>query len=177
MKLTERALEKRIVLICRERATRGEKLKYRPFWGSPLFCKAPPRQFQPPKCKLTPSKIQIGEARFLCISIQKLQIGGLQSVFGGCQLIFWRVPIYILEAEIVLGVLYRKGVIPKKGGTLASPQPVKRKPCELGKLNLQNSSVSVPDAGERAIQSAGRLLKNATWHHPSSYRHKGTRDP
>ena len=26
--------------------------------------------------------------------------------------------IYILEAEIVLGVLYRKGVIPKKGGTL-----------------------------------------------------------
>ena len=27
-------------------------------------------------------------------------------------------PIYILEAEIVLGVLYRKGVIPKKGGTL-----------------------------------------------------------
>ena len=40
---------------------------------------------------------------------------------------FWRVSIYILEgviyiveAEIVLGVLYRKGVIPKKGGTLAS---------------------------------------------------------
>ena len=29
-------------------------------------------------------------------------------------------PIYILEAEIVLGVLYRKGVIPKKGGTLGS---------------------------------------------------------
>ena len=31
---------------------------------------------------------------------------------------FWRVSIYISEAEIVLGVLYRKGVIPKKGGTL-----------------------------------------------------------
>ena len=27
-------------------------------------------------------------------------------------------PICILEAKIVLGVLYRKGVIPKKGGTL-----------------------------------------------------------
>ena len=40
----------------------GEKLKYHPFWGSPLFCKAPPRQFRPPKCKLTPSKIQIGGA-------------------------------------------------------------------------------------------------------------------
>ena len=33
---------------------------------------------------------------------------------------FWRVPIFILEAEIVLGALYRKGVIPKKGGTLGS---------------------------------------------------------
>ena len=54
------------------------------------------------------------------MSIQKLQIGGRQSLFGECQFTFWRVPIYILEAEIVLGVLYRKGVIPKKGGTLAS---------------------------------------------------------
>ena len=87
----------------------GEKLKYHPFWGSPLFYKAPPRQFQPPKCKLTPpSKIQIGEGGFLCISIQKLQIGGRQSLFGGCQFTFWRVPICILEAEIVLRMLYRK---------------------------------------------------------------------
>ena len=98
----------------------GEKLKYLPFWGSPLFYKAPPRQFQPPKCKLTPPKIQTVEGRFLCISIQQLQIGGRQSLFGGCQFTFWRVPIYILEAEIVLGVLYRKGVSPKKGGTLDS---------------------------------------------------------
>ena len=67
-----------------------------------------------------PSKMQIGEGRFLCISIQKLQIGGRQSLFGGCQFAFWRASICILEAEIVLGVLYRKGVIPKKGGTLAS---------------------------------------------------------
>ena len=98
----------------------GEKLKYHPFWGSPLFYKAPPRQFQPPKCKLTPSKIQIVEGRFLCISIQKLRIGGRQPLFGGCQFTFWRASIYILEAEIVLGVLYRNGVIPKKGGTLGS---------------------------------------------------------
>ena len=98
-----------------KRPLNGEKLKYHPFWGSPLFYKAPPRQFQPPKCKLTPSKIQIGEGIFLCIVIQKLQIGGRQSLFGGCQ--SCRVPIYILEAEIVLGVLYRKRLIPKKGGT------------------------------------------------------------
>ena len=97
---------------------RWREAKVPPFWGSPLFYKAPPRQFQPPKCKLTPSNIQIVEGRFLCISIQQLQIGGRQSLFGGCQFTSWRVPIYILEAEIVLGVLYRKGVIPKKGGTL-----------------------------------------------------------
>ena len=97
----------------------GEELKSRPLWGFPLLYEAPPRQFQPPKCKLTPSKIQIVEGRFLCISIQKLQIGGRQSLF-------WRVPIYILEGanlhfggcQFGLGVLYRKGVIPTKGGTL-----------------------------------------------------------
>ena len=44
------------------------------------------------------------------------------ELFGGCQFTFWRAPIYILEAEIVLGVLYRKGVIPKKGGTLDFPR-------------------------------------------------------
>ena len=31
--------------------------KYHPFWGSPLFYKARPRQFRPPKCKLAPSKM------------------------------------------------------------------------------------------------------------------------
>ena len=75
-------------------------------------------------------QIQIGEGRFLCISTQKLQTGGRQSLFGGCQFTFWRVPIYILEAEIVLGVLYRKGVIPKKGGTLASREFFL--PCSIG---------------------------------------------
>ena len=108
----------------REWAVR-EKLKYHPFlWGSPLFKKAPPRQFRPPKCKLMPSKIQIGEGRFLCISIQKLQIGGRQSLFGGCQFAFWRGPICILEAEIALGVLYRKGVIPQKGWYFGFPRAV-----------------------------------------------------
>ena len=45
--------------------------KYHPFWGSPLFYKAPPRQFRPPKCKLAPSKLQID-------TLQK-GIGDLQS--------------------------------------------------------------------------------------------------
>ena len=91
----------------------GEKLKYHPFWGSPLLYKAPPRQFQPPKCKLTPSKIQIwrgeisgyskykfGEGRFLVISKQKpSRLEGVNLHFANC----------ILEAEIVLGVLHTKG--------------------------------------------------------------------
>ena len=55
----------------------------------------------------------MGEGISLCNSIQELQTGGRQFT---C----WRLPIYILEAEIVLGVLYRKGRIPKKGGTLVS---------------------------------------------------------
>ena len=106
--------------------------KYQPFWGSPLFYKAPARQFQPPKCKLTPSK----RGCLVCSSKQKLQIVGRQFLFGGCRFTFWRVPIYILEAEIVLGVLYRKGGIPKKVGTLVSrevhcwvsPEPLR---CDL----------------------------------------------
>ena len=41
-----------------------------------------------------------------------------------------------MEAEIVLGVLYRKGVIPKKGGTLGSGEDcnydVQRGSCRGG---------------------------------------------
>ena len=44
---------------------------------------------------------------------------GVNLHFGGCQ-------FTILEAEIVLGVLYRKGVIPKKGGTLDSRDKLHR---------------------------------------------------
>ena len=80
--------------------------KVPPFLGVPLFYKAPPRHFQPPKCKLTPSKYKWGR-RDLCNSIQKF-------ADSRSPIPVWRVPIYILEAEIVLGVLYRKGD-PQKG--------------------------------------------------------------
>ena len=89
------------------------KPKVLPFWGVPLFYKAPPRQFQPPKCKLTPSNMYIGEGRFFVTLYQKLQVGGRQFTS-------WRATMYILEAEIVLGVLYRKGDAQKGGGTLGS---------------------------------------------------------
>ena len=57
----------------------------------------------------------------LCATLYlKLQIGGRQSLCGGCRFTFWRVPIYISEAEIVLGVLYRNGGKPKKVGTIGS---------------------------------------------------------
>ena len=34
---------------------------------------------------------------------------------GECQFTFWRVPIYIFEAEVVFGVLYRRGGVQKRG--------------------------------------------------------------
>ena len=128
--LSERCLpiDTKFLHACREpwwprlRYTLWGEAKVPPFFGAPPFLlsiKLPPRQFQPPTCKLAPSKTHIGEGRCLCIPIQKLQIGGHESLFGGCQFTFWRVPIYILEAEIV----YRQGVIPKKCGTLASCDP------------------------------------------------------
>ena len=100
--------------------------KVPPLLGVPHFYKAPPRHFQPPKCKLTPSKMYIGGGQFLCNSIQKLQIGGHQFTFWRVSITLWG-PIYIFEAEIVLRMLYRKGGIPKEEVTLGSrnrwPQP------------------------------------------------------
>ena len=43
-------------------------------------------------------------------------------------------PIYILEAEIVLGVLHRKGGIPKKVGTLVSNEYPGRQVLRVGFL-------------------------------------------
>ena len=77
--------------------------KVPPFLGAPAFSiKAPPRQFQPPECKLTPSKTQIGEGRFLCICKQKRQ-----SLFGGCQFPFWRL-------NLSWGCFIEKGGSPKR---------------------------------------------------------------
>ena len=111
----------------------GEKLKYHPFWRSSLFYKAPPRQFRPPKCKIDALQ-NVNWQGVICVFLYKncsLEVANLH--FGGRRFTFWRAPIYILEAEIVLGVLYRKGVIPKKGGTLGSREdslgPLGRSPC------------------------------------------------
>ena len=112
--------------------TPGEKLKCHPFWGSALSIKQPQDNFSrqnakwcPPKCKLTRGDFCVflkkKTAEFLYKNC-RLEVANLY--FGGCRFTFWRVPIYILEAEIVLGVLYRKGVIPRKGGTLDSLSPL-----------------------------------------------------
>ena len=97
------------------RNTSGEKLKYHPFWGSPLVYKTPPRQFQPPKCKLTPSKIQIGRGQ---ISVYfETKTADWRSPIP-----FWRVSIYILEAanlhfggcQLSWGGFIEKGWSPKR---------------------------------------------------------------
>ena len=90
----------------------GEKLKYHPFWGPPFSTKHSQDN-----------------------SASKMQIDALQTTNwrGGISvhfytkaadwrspIPFWRVPICILEAEIVLRVLYRKEVRPKKVVTLGS---------------------------------------------------------
>ena len=63
--------------------------KYQPFWVSRLFYKAPPRQFQPPKCKLAPSKkgLATSNLRILYRTTQKSPLPNLH--FGGCQFAFW----------------------------------------------------------------------------------------
>ena len=52
---------------------------------------------------------------------KKLQSGGCPSLLRGCQFTFWRGLLYILEAEIILGVLYRKRGIPQNRGVLWVP--------------------------------------------------------
>ena len=71
--------------------------------------------WHPPKCKLTPSKegLATSNLQFFYRNTQKSPLPNFT---------FWRVSICILEAEIVLGVLYRKGWTPKKVGTLGFPQ-------------------------------------------------------
>ena len=73
--------------------------------------------WHPPKCKLTPSKKGIGDLQSAVFVYKYTEISPRQFTF-------WRASICILEAEIFLGVLCRKGGTPKKGGTLASPQYV-----------------------------------------------------
>ena len=84
------------------------KLKYHPFWGSPLFHKAPPEQFQPPKCKSAPSKMYIATSnlQFLYRSTQKSPKANL--CFGGRQFAFWRL-------KLSWGCFKEKGGPPKRG--------------------------------------------------------------
>ena len=70
--------------------------------------------WHPPKFKSAPSK------KFLATS--NPQFLNRTPQIAPPQFTFWRVSICILEAEIVLGVLYRKGGTLKKVGTLGFPQ-------------------------------------------------------
>ena len=90
-------------------------------WGSPLFLKAPPTQFQPPNAKRHPPKRKGVEGRCLCNLYKDCRLEAANS--------FWRVSICILEAGLVLGVLSRKGGDPQEGGggNFGFPTP-RRKP-------------------------------------------------
>ena len=83
-----------------------------PAFGSPPFSRQRPQDKFSVQMQIDTLQMKIEDGRFLCNSKPKLQVGGRQSLFGGCRFTFWRVPIYVLEAKIILGVLYRKGGTP-----------------------------------------------------------------
>ena len=84
----------------------GGNPKYPPFWGPPISLKHPQDNFSLQNANWHPPKCTLGRGDFCTIPYKSV---------GECQFTFSRVPIYVLEAEIVLGVLYRKGWIPKRG--------------------------------------------------------------
>ena len=75
-----------------------------PFWGD----------WHPPEIKLTRSTKGMATSTLQGFVQNDTEISPLQFTF-------WRVSICILEAEIVLGALYRKRGTPKKGVTLGFP--------------------------------------------------------
>ena len=117
-----RQLQGKIVSeLLRTRETKVPTNNWQPFWVSPVSIKHPHDNFnlrnvnwRPPKCKLAPSKLRIGD-------LQSAVFVSSYTEITPSQFTFWRVSICTLEAEIVLGVLYRKGETPKKVGTLGFP--------------------------------------------------------
>ena len=71
------------------------------------------QNWHPPK--LAPSKKGLWTSNLQFLYINYTEITPPQFTF-------WRVSICILEARIVLGVLYREGKAPKKVGTFGFPQ-------------------------------------------------------
>ena len=92
----------------------GGNPKYPLFWVSQFSVKHPQDNFSLQNAKLTPSKIYIGEGRFLRDSIQKMQVGDHQSLFGGCHFTFWRVPILFWRLKLSWGRFTETGVNPTR---------------------------------------------------------------
>ena len=86
------------------------KLKVLRFGESPISIKHRQHKFSIQNA----SWHSLGEGRFLCHSKQELQIGGRQSLLGGCQSTFWRMPICILELRWSWRCSQKRG-LPKKG--------------------------------------------------------------
>ena len=107
------AVHSHMKVIFRNSTGRGNP-KYHPFWGSPLFYKAPQDNFglqnvnwHPPKCKLTPSKkgLATSNLQFLYRNTQKSPLDNLY--FGGRQFAFWRL-------KLSWGGFIEKGGPPKR---------------------------------------------------------------
>ena len=100
--------------------------------------------WRPPKCKSTPSKKGLATSNLQCWYRNTQEISPPQFTF-------WRLSICILEAEIVLGVLYRKGG-PPKGVLLQVPPKVG------GYLNLKTRERQ-RGGGGRKKRGGGNLTR------------------
>ena len=150
---------------CRLGPLSGEKLKYHPFWGSPLFYKAPQDNFSLQKMQIDALQNTNCRGEISVYFYTKLLIGGRQSHFGGCQFTFWRAPIYILEAKIVLGVIERGD--PRKGWYFGFPRlRVANPPASYRSLSGPpgpKSGPGVPKSLEKVSkqsEKSGKSLEN-----------------
>ena len=113
--------------------------KYHPFWGSPLFYKAPPRQFRPPKCKLAPPKCKLTPYK-KGLATSNLQFCKEMHKLNPRQFVFWRRHFAFWRLNLSWGGLIEKGG-PQKGWYFSfSPVYGKNHRCELFFLFFQGKS-------------------------------------
>ena len=94
------------------------------FLGVPPFLLSTPKDnFSRQNVNWHPPKYKSGRGDFHAILYKSCR----QSLLGGRQFAFWRLSLYIFEAEIVLGVCYRKKEDPQKDWHFGFPKVSPRK--------------------------------------------------
>ena len=78
-----------------------------PIWGPPPLYKAPPKTISPSKTQIDTLQLGRGRGDFCVVPYEncRLEVSPIP---------FWRGSIWLLEAEIVLGALFKKGETPQR---------------------------------------------------------------